>query len=115
MGALHGLRAREIGDSSRHPQHAVIAARRQPHGFRRIGEEAFARGIRRCRGIEDFAFRFRIGANAAAIIPFALYRPRVRHALGDGRAAFGRRRERQILRGDTVHLHMNVDAVEQRP
>ena len=68
VGALHRLRAGEIGDGAGHAQHPMITARRQPHGVCRIGQQALARGLRRRRLVEDLALRFRIGADVGAIV-----------------------------------------------
>ncbi len=114
MGAADTFLARQIRDRSRHAQHPVIAARGEPHAFGRFGQKFLPRRIRLRHAVEQFAFRFRIGAQASVLITRALGFAGTRHAFGDFRRAFGGRRQFQILRGNARHFDVDIDTVEQR-
>jgi hypothetical protein len=53
----------EIGQRPRHAQHAMIAARGKPHGFRRIAQQFCALRVRLRDGFQQRGRRFGIGAD----------------------------------------------------
>lgn len=72
MRPRHALRAGQIGDSARHAQDAMIAARRQLHALGGFGQKPGARRIGLGDGVQQFAVRFGIGADGKALEAFAL-------------------------------------------
>src|SRR5260370_36460751 len=57
------LRAVEIGERAGDAQHAVIAARRQPHGLGGVAQEFLALRVRLREGLQRRGRRFGIGAD----------------------------------------------------
>jgi hypothetical protein len=113
MDAPHDVLAIEIGERARHAQHPVIAARRQPHPLRRVGQEFRSRRIGTGCLVQHLAFRLRIGAQAVGRIARALDVARRGDSGGDFGIAFGGGRQGQIAGGDRGDLDMDIDAVEQ--
>lgn len=113
MGFCDRGRAAKVGDGARHFEHPVIAARRQFHPLRRLGQEPGAACIRRGDLVQEFAFGLGIGADAIVSEAFALDGARTRHATRDLGAALGRCRQGKIAGRYAGHFHMQIDAIEQ--
>src|SRR6266704_3096392 len=65
LGEMHAadlVGAVEIGERARHPQHAMIAARREPHGIGSVAQERKSGPIRPRHVFEQGAVGVRIGA-----------------------------------------------------
>ena len=77
----------KIGDGAGDAQHAVIAARGEPHGFRSIGKQPRPGGIRACDRVEQFAFRFSVCPQLETVIAAALDVTRFSDTRGDGFAS----------------------------
>src|SRR5579883_875176 len=120
MDATHALAPVEIGEGARHAQHAMIAARRELEPLRRLMEQRAALGVGGRDLFEKLTVRFRIAVDAtlgrrelgiARVLP----RTRLSHPFRDRGRVLGRRRQRKIRWRHCRHVHMEVDAVEERP
>jgi hypothetical protein len=93
------LRAVEIGERPRHPQHPMIASRRQPHGVGGIAQQSQTRAVRP-RDIFHQARRSRrVGADAGKAqrgVAVELHGACLRDAGRDLFAALRRRRQDQV-------------------
>jgi hypothetical protein len=64
MHAADLVGAVEIGERARHPQHAMIAARRQPQGVGRVAQKCEPGAVRTGDVFQDSRWRSRVGENA---------------------------------------------------
>ena len=115
MGARHVLGTRQIGNRACHAQHAVITARRQFHALGGFGEKLCACRVRLGDGVQQFAIGFRIGADGKILEAFALDGTGFGDPRRDFFIAFSGRRQSEIAGGYSGDIHMQVNAVEQRP
>lgn len=115
VNACHALRARKIGKRAGDAEDTVVAARGEAHGFGGLHKELPARVIGRGGVFEQFAVRFRIGADTVRFIAGGLQCAGSGDARGDFGRAFGGRRQREIGGGNGFDLDVQVDAVEERP
>ena len=113
MSALYTPCSGEIGDSAGDAQHAVIAARSQPHRIRRFCEKFRAGCVGRCNSVERLAFHFSVGANILTVITFTLHIACAAYPRGYVITALGGRRQSEIGGRDTRDLDMQIDAIEQ--
>ena len=121
LGEMHAadlLGAVEIGERARDAQHAMIAARREPH---RVGGIADQRKPAPCRACATSSSAgplacalVRTPASAERRIALRLHVARARDARRDLAAALGGRRQDQVGGRHGRHLDVQVDAVEQR-
>src|SRR3954471_14178520 len=91
MDAPYRRTAFEIGQSPRYPKHTMIAPRRQLESLDRLSEQLRPVGLRRRDLAQEFAIRFRVGADPVILEAHVLDRPRLGDPRGDLGAAFGRR------------------------
>ena len=68
MHAPNRLRTLEIGYTPAHSEYPVIAARRQPHRLRRLGEKLAPRLVGRRHRIEQRPVHLGVSAHALAVI-----------------------------------------------
>ena len=111
------LRAVEVGERARDAQHAVIAARGQPHGLGGIAQQLLALRVGLCDLLQQRGRRFGIGADmrqAGCRITRELDVARGRDARGDLGRAFRGRRQDQVGCGNRGHFDPQIDAVHQR-
>ena len=91
----------------------MIAARRQAHRRRRIGQQLAPRLVGGGDRVEQFAVGLGVGARAVAVEPRALRRTGPGHSPRDDRAALGGGWQRQVGGTDSRDFDMEVDPVEQ--
>jgi len=111
VDAAHGLASGEVGYRPRHPQYPRIAARRQPHRFAGLCEQALAGFVWGGMRLEQFAVEFGIAAPCSAAQSFGLHLPRRQYPRGDLFGAFRWRRQDKVGGADRLNLDMQVDAV----
>ena len=93
----------------------LIAARRQPHALRRLGQQLDARRFRRGDAVQQFAFGFGIGADLRGLETRALdVAGAATRAATSALPSAGGGRARSLAE-HARHFDMQVDAVEQRP
>ncbi len=117
MHAAHFVGAVEVGQCAGDPQHAMIAARGEPHGVGGVAQQRKPGGVRLRHAFQDRAVRGSIGADvwqADRGIARDLDRACMRDALGDLTAAFGGRWQDQVGGGHSGHLDGEVDAIDER-
>ena len=90
-------------------------ARGQPHRRGRIGKKLAPRLVGSRDPVEKLAVRLRVGPYSAAVIAVRLDGSRPSHSGCDPAAALGGRRQREVRRGNSLHVDMQIDSVEERP
>lgn len=115
VDAADCLAVREVGDGTADAEDPGIAAGRQPHRFRGLGEKPSAGFVGRGDGIEQCAIRLRIRADRVVAVTVGLDRPGRGNAGGDFGRAFGRWRQDQVGGADRLDVDVQVDPVEQWP
>jgi hypothetical protein len=111
------FRAVEIGDGARDLQHAVIAARRKPHGVGGIAQQFHAGAIGSGDLLKEFSVCLCINAQARLAERAetrSLELARRGNACGHFTASFRRRRQNEIRRRNRRDFNMKIDAVEKR-
>src|SRR5260221_343657 len=106
----------EIGERARHPQHAMIAARRKPHGIGGVAQERKPARVRPRQLFQQWTVRGCVGAHlrqADRGVALLLHRAGARDARGHLAASFRRRRQDEIGGGDRRHLDVQVDTVDE--
>lgn len=114
MDPADAFGAREVRDGAGDSQHSRVAARRQPHGLRRLHQQPLARLVRGCEPLERLTIEFGIGARAGLFGPRGLDGASGGNACRDLGAALGGRRQGEIDGADRVDLDVEIDTVEQR-
>ena len=124
MDAAHGVAFVEIGEGAGDPEHPVVAARGEAHAFGGFCQQGPALGFGRGHLFQQFPVDFRIAPGGARERAVLAVQPGVAGALalaggghpgGHGARILGGRRQGEIRRVHRRHLHMQVDAVEERP
>src|SRR6266571_3827295 len=99
VDATDVFRAVEVGERARDAQHAVIAARGEPHRLGGVAQQFQPGGVRLGDLLEHGALRLRVGAHARKPergVAFYLHLARGGDARGDLAAALGGRRQDQV-------------------
>ena len=114
MDAADLIGAGEISDGACDTQDTMEASCRQAHRCGRVGQELAPGIVRSPDTVEQLPIRLGIGPYTRPAIAVGLNLARRRHPSRDLGASFGGRRQGQIGGGDTLHVDMQIDPVEQR-
>jgi integrase len=117
MHAADFFDAVEIGERARDPQHAMIAACREPHGIGGVAQKRKPARVRPRHLFEQRAVRACVGAHlrqADCGVALRLHRAGARDARRHLAASFRRRRQDEIGGGHRAHLDVQVDAIDER-
>lgn len=110
MRDLGVLRTGQVGDGAGHFQGAVRGAGRPAQARGGSLQELGGGGLQQHMGVDLLAVQGLVGTALALDGALA----RLGHALADGRGGFAGRGAQQLLRGQSGHFNVQVDAVEQR-
>lgn len=101
----------EIGDRPRDPEHAGIAARRQPHRLGRLGQQGAPGIVGSSHRLEQIAIGLGIGAGGFVGVTPRLDLPRRHDAPRDFRRSLGGWWQNEIGGADRLNLDVQVDAI----